>query len=81
MYSLELEKSELAISTVMKKEDRPIDVGSPEKTTSHVGGDDFNDVQVIVEFADWYVPIASAHESACTCCRSKKNIMRRMRPD
>jgi len=52
MYSLELEKSELAISTVMKKEDRPIDVGSSEKTTSHVGGDDFNDVQVIVEFAD-----------------------------
>jgi hypothetical protein len=52
MYSPSLEKSELAISTVMKKEERPVDLGREEKTTWHVGGDDSNDAQTIVETAD-----------------------------
>ena len=60
MYSLEVEKSELAISTVMNKEDRPVS-GNPENVISHVGGDDFDDVQSNVAFADSYVPCAAEH--------------------
>ena len=45
----------------MKKEERPVDFGREEKTTSQVGGDDSNDPQTIVEIADSYVPCVAAH--------------------
>jgi len=65
MYSPSLEKSELAISTVMKKEESPVELGREEKTTSHVGGDDSNDAQTIVDIADSWVPCAAAHPLCC----------------
>jgi hypothetical protein len=49
----------------MKKEERPVDFGREEKTTSQVGGDDRNDAQTIVEIADSYVPCVEAHPLCC----------------
>jgi hypothetical protein len=49
----------------MKKEERPVDFGREENTTSHVGGDASNDAQTIVKFADSYVPCVAAHPLCC----------------
>jgi len=79
MYSAELPKSELAISTVMKKEERPVSDGREENTTSHVGGDDNKDAQTIVETADSYVPSVAAHPLCCArepCSNSMNSIGR-----
>ena len=50
---------------VMKKDERPVNAGREENTTSHVGGDDVNEAQTIVEVADSYVPGVAAHPLCC----------------